>query len=211
MTAENLREQIKKYNVEKLLPLLDVPDETKDILSRFSAGQSCSVIGKSYGVSGNRIKQTILSAANRGRFLSIFASQWSNPGLNDVILNAPDLSQKQRRVLLDLSEMRSIPAVSQENQCDSSYVYRALRKFYFVTKPEYRSMQEQQAEIGEHMRIAREKCGVSLKEAAQHIQISEKQLARYEHGRCSQPADLLSKLAKFYGVTLDVFLTSPAQ
>lgn len=211
MTAENLLEQIKKYNVEELLPLLDVPDETKDILSRFSAGQTCSIIGKEHGVPGKRIKQTILLVLKRARLISAFASLWNHSELKDCILNVPDLSQRQRKILLDLSETHSVTVASNKNNCDSSYVYRALRKFHFVTKPEYRSVHERQEEIGECMRIAREKSGISLKQAAQHIQISEKQLSRYEHGNCTQPADLLSALAKYYGVTLDMLLTSPAQ
>lgn len=211
MTAEDLRNQLKQENVMELLPQLDLPDETKNILTRFFAGQTCSIIGKEHGVSGKRIKQTILLVLKRGRLISAFASLWNHSGLKDSILNAPDLSQRQRKILLDLSETHSVTAASNKNKCNSGYVYQALRKFGFVTQPGYQSVYERQKEIGECMRVAREKSGISLKQAAQHIQISEKQLSRYEHGNCSQPADLLSALAKYYGVTLDMLLTSPAQ
>lgn len=67
MTAENLRNQLKDENVMELLPLLDVYTQTKNILTRFSTGQTCSIIGKEHGVPGKRIKQTILLVLNIAR------------------------------------------------------------------------------------------------------------------------------------------------
>ena len=119
----------------ELLPLLNVSDETKNILTCFSAGQTCSIIGREHGVPGKCITtsqlqyQTILLVPKRVRLISAFASLWNHSGLKDSILNAPDLSQRQRKILLDLSETHSVTAASNKNKCNFGYVYQALRKF----------------------------------------------------------------------------------
>lgn len=61
-------------------------------------------------------------------------------------------------------------------------------------------------QLGERLRKARMKKGLSQKEAAKLLNISPGRLSHYENGRANPPQELLTEMAKHYSVSGDYIL-----
>ncbi len=57
--------------------------------------------------------------------------------------------------------------------------------------------------LGDRLRIARERAGLTQLEAAKRLQINNKTLSRYEHGGSEPNVETLTRLAQLYKVSVD--------
>lgn len=66
-------------------------------------------------------------------------------------------------------------------------------------------------EIGERLRLARERTGLTQDQVASFLEISRGQISYYENGRREIDLTTLARLASLYGHSLHFFLDGPSK